>query len=41
MWMEKLQWSGKKGYNAQELSDWKVDGKVAGSYKAYANLAVS
>lgn len=41
MWMERLAWSGKKGFNAEKLSEWKVDGKVAGSYKSYENLSVS
>lgn len=41
MWMERLQWSGKSGFNAEELEEWKVDGKVAGSYKSYKNLSVS
>jgi hypothetical protein len=39
--MERLEWSGKKGFNAEELEEWKVDGKVAGSYKSYKNLSVS
>lgn len=41
MWMERLKWSGKEGYNEQKLADWKVDGKVAGKYKSYKNLSVS
>lgn len=39
--MERLAWSGKHGYNSQDLAEWKVDGKVAGSYKTYKNLSVS
>ena len=38
--MERLEWSGKKGFNAEELEEWEVDGKVAGSYKSYKNLSV-
>lgn len=38
--MEKLEWSGKKGFNAEQLEDWSVDGQVAGSYKSYKNLSV-
>jgi carboxypeptidase C (cathepsin A) len=41
LWMERLAWSGKKGYNAQELAEWKVNGTVAGTYKTYKNLSVS
>jgi cathepsin A (carboxypeptidase C) len=41
MWMEKLEWSGKEGYNAAKLQDWKVKGKVAGSFKTSGNLTVS
>ena len=40
MWMESLEWTGKHGFNKAELADWKVDGKVAGSYKTYKNLSV-
>lgn len=40
-WLESLEWSGKEGFNAEKLSDWRVDHKVAGSYKSYGNLAVS
>ncbi len=38
--MESLEWTGKKGYNAAQLVDWDVDGKVAGSYKTSGNLTV-
>jgi cathepsin A (carboxypeptidase C) len=41
MWMERLEWSGKKGFNKEELTEWMVGGKVAGSYKTYKNLSVS
>lgn len=40
-WMERLEWSGKKGYNAEEFGEWKVGGKVAGKYKTHENLSVS
>jgi len=40
MWMERLAWSGKKGFNNESLTEWKVDGKVAGSYKSYNNLSL-
>lgn len=39
--MEALQWTGQKDYNAAELVDWKVDGKLAGKYKTSGNLSVS
>lgn len=41
MWMERLEWSGKREFNKQELAEWKVDDEVAGSYKSYKNLSVS
>lgn len=41
MWLEALEWTGKKGYNDAQLVDWKVDGKVAGSYKTSGPLSVS
>jgi cathepsin A (carboxypeptidase C) len=41
MWLEALEWTGKKAYNKAELTDWKVNGKVAGSYKSAGNLSVS
>ena len=41
MWLEALEWTGKKGYNDAQLVDWKVDGKVAGSYKSSGPLSVS
>ncbi|ORY34286.1 Alpha/Beta hydrolase protein [Naematelia encephala] len=37
-WMEKLEWTGKEGYNAAEFADWTVDDNIAGSYKTYGNL---
>lgn len=40
MWLEALEWSGKEGYNEAKLVDWKVKGKVAGSYKSSGNLSV-
>jgi len=40
-WMEKLQWTGQKGYNAAKWEDWKVKGKAAGYTKASGNLSVS
>ena len=33
-------WSGKEGYNAESLAEWKVDGKVAGSFKGFGPLTV-
>lgn len=41
MWLEALQWTGKASYNSAQLADWKVKGKVAGSYKTSGNLSVS
>jgi hypothetical protein len=41
MWMNKLEWTGHKGFNDAEFVDWKVKGEVAGSYKTYDNLTVS
>lgn len=41
VWLENLEWTGQRGYNAEDLADWKVNGKVAGSYKTYGNLSVS
>jgi cathepsin A (carboxypeptidase C) len=41
MWLEALEWTGKAGYNSAQLVDWKVKGKVAGSYKTSGNLSVS
>ncbi|ORX34677.1 Alpha/Beta hydrolase protein [Kockovaella imperatae] len=38
MWTEALEWTGQEGYNAESLSEWIVDGKVAGSYKTYGPL---
>ncbi len=38
--MEALEWTGKKGFNEAELGPWKVDGKVAGTYKTSENLTV-
>jgi cathepsin A (carboxypeptidase C) len=40
MWLEALEWTGKEGYNAAQLGDWKVDGKVSGLYKTYGDLTV-
>jgi len=40
-WMEKLQWSGQKGYNGAKWQDWQVKGKSAGYTKAAGNLSVS
>jgi len=40
-WMEKLQWTGQKGYNDAKWEDWKVKGKAAGYTKASGNLSVS
>jgi len=39
--MEKLQWTGQKGYNDAKWEDWKVKGKAAGFTKASGNLSVS
>jgi hypothetical protein len=39
--MEKLQWTGQKGYNDAKWEDWKVKGKAAGYTKASGNLSVS
>ena len=41
MWLEALEWTGKEGYNSAQLVDWKVKGKVAGSFKTSGNLSVS
>ena len=40
MWMEALPWSGKKAFNAAQLMEWEVDGKVAGSFKTSGKLTV-
>lgn len=37
-WTDALAWTGNQGYNAQNLREWKVDGKVAGSTKSYGGL---
>jgi carboxypeptidase C (cathepsin A) len=36
--MERLQWSGKKAYNAAKKRDWHVGGKVAGWTKSAGDL---
>lgn len=41
LWMERLEWSGRAGYNAAEFNDWIVDGHRAGEFKTYGNLTVS
>ena len=41
MWLEALHWTGKEGYNAAALADWKVDGKTVGAYKTFGPLSVS
>ncbi|KAK4684296.1 hypothetical protein P7C73_g5896, partial [Tremellales sp. Uapishka_1] len=40
MWMEKLAWTGKQGFNDAQWGNWKVNGKVAGSFKSYENLTL-
>jgi len=40
MWMEALEWTGKKGFNEAQFVTWKVDGEVAGSYKTSGNMTV-
>ena len=39
-WMEALEWTGQKDYNAAQFVPWKVDGEVAGIYKNSGNLTV-
>ncbi|WVR03482.1 hypothetical protein IAU60_000473 [Kwoniella sp. DSM 27419] len=39
-WMERLEWSGQKAYNAAEFADWSVKGHVAGHYKTAGNLTM-
>ncbi|WVQ80388.1 hypothetical protein IAT38_002493 [Cryptococcus sp. DSM 104549] len=40
MWMERLEWSGKAGYNAETFAEWTVDGHRAGEYKTSGNLTM-
>ncbi|KIR37376.1 cathepsin A (carboxypeptidase C) [Cryptococcus deuterogattii MMRL2647] len=40
LWMERLEWSGKEGYNAADFNDWVVDGHRAGEFKTYGNLTM-
>jgi carboxypeptidase C (cathepsin A) len=37
-WTSALQWSGHKAFNAEELREWKVDGKVAGMTRSAHGL---
>jgi hypothetical protein len=39
--MEELKWSGQDTYNAADLEEWVVDGKLAGEYKTAGILTVS
>ena len=38
--MNEMEWTGKEGFNAAEFLQWKVDGKIAGSFKNFGNLTV-
>ncbi|WVO23595.1 uncharacterized protein IAS62_004950 [Cryptococcus decagattii] len=40
LWMERLEWSGKEGYNAADFNGWVVDGHRAGEFKTYGNLTM-
>ncbi|AFR98075.1 cathepsin A (carboxypeptidase C) [Cryptococcus neoformans C23] len=40
LWMERLEWSGRAGYNVAEFNDWIVDGHRAGEFKTYGNLTM-
>ncbi|ODO01955.1 cathepsin A (carboxypeptidase C) [Cryptococcus wingfieldii CBS 7118] len=40
LWMERLEWTGKEGYNAADFGDWTVEGKKAGEFKTYGNLTM-
>ncbi|WWC66700.1 uncharacterized protein I206_100604 [Kwoniella pini CBS 10737] len=40
MWMEKLEWTGKEGYNAAEWTKWNVKNNLAGTYKTSGNLTM-
>ena len=39
-WMEALEWTGQKEYNAAQFIPWTVDGEIAGSYKTSGKLTV-
>lgn len=37
-WTLRMEWSGQKGFNAEPLRNWIVDGEPAGLYRRYKNL---
>ncbi|KAA1466036.1 peptidase S10 serine carboxypeptidase [Dentipellis sp. KUC8613] len=39
LWVDKLEWHGKEGYNAADWTDWFVNGTKAGETKTWGNLA--
>ncbi|WVN87339.1 uncharacterized protein L203_102517 [Cryptococcus depauperatus CBS 7841] len=40
MWMERMEWTGKVGYNAAQFEEWNVDGHRAGEFKTHGNLTM-
>jgi cathepsin A (carboxypeptidase C) len=40
-WMAQMEWTGREGYLAAPIEEWRVDGQVAGEKKRYKDLTVS
>lgn len=40
-WTENLSWSGQRGFKAEALREWSVDGKVVGATKSHGGLTFS
>lgn len=38
--MDEMPWTGRNGYLAAPVEEWRVDGTLAGEYKTFGDLSV-